>query len=120
LFNSRNGDLKSKLKLPFSKFRSLFKNEWTWRLFLVLQIVGIIGIIYLALTDDDHWNLFPHEQIYTDDPDWDFLNSRFWTEHHGNWFAMAFLIGPFLLSKATDWIFVAKNKTPPRNSWKNN
>jgi hypothetical protein len=31
--------LKSKLKLLFrSKFKSLFKNEWAWRLFVVLQI----------------------------------------------------------------------------------
>src|SRR5450759_1962043 len=47
LFSSRNGDPKSKLKLLFSKFRSLFKNEWTWRLFMVLQIAGFICICLL-------------------------------------------------------------------------
>lgn len=112
--------IKSTLKLLFRKFRSLFKNEWTWRLFLVLQVVGIIGIVYLALTNDDRWNLFPHEHIYTDDSDWDILNSRYWTEYHENWFAAAFLVGPFLLSKATDWIFLAKRKNPPSGGWKRN
>jgi hypothetical protein len=44
--NLRKGTLKNKLKLPFTKFKSLFKNEWTWRLFLVLQIIGLVGITY--------------------------------------------------------------------------
>jgi hypothetical protein len=108
--------LKGKIKLLF---HSLFKNQWTWRLFLVLQAAGIIGIIYLTVTNDDFWNLLPHEHIYTEDV-WDFLNSKFWTEYHENWFALAFLIGPFLLSKAMDWIFLAKKKSPTRDNWKNN
>jgi hypothetical protein len=119
LFNSRTGNPKTKLKLPFIKFRSLFKKAWTWRLFVVLQIVGIVGIIYLTVTNDDFWNLFPHEHVFTEDV-WDFLNSKFWTEYHENWFASAFLIGPFLLSKAMDWIFVSKKISPSRDDWKNN
>jgi|ERR1700733_8536346 len=103
-----------------NKLKSLFKNEWIWRLFIVLQIIGIIGIIYLTLTNDDRWNLIPHQSVYTDDPASDFLNSRFWTDSHENWFATAFLFGPLLMSKAMDWIFTAKKKTSPRNSWKNN
>jgi len=112
--------LKGKLKLLFRLFRSLFKNEWTWRLFLVLQIAGLIGIIYLILTNDDRWNLFPHQHFYTDDSDWDFLNSRYWTEYHENWFTLVFLVGPFLLTKATDWIFVAKRKNKPSGNWERN
>jgi hypothetical protein len=108
--------LKGKIKFLF---HSLFKNQWTWRLFLVLQAAGIIGIIYLTVTNDDFWNLFPHQHVFTEDI-WDFLNSKFWTEDHENWFALAFLIGPFLLSKAMDWIFVAKKKSLPRDNWKNN
>jgi len=112
--------LKSKLKLLFRIFRSSFKNEWTWRLFLVLQIAGLIAIIYLILTNDDRWNLIPHQHFYIDDSDWDFLNSRYWTEYHENWFAAAFLVAPFLIGKSTDWIFSAKKKTQPSSNWKNN
>jgi hypothetical protein len=115
--------LKSQFKLLFrSKFRSLVKNEWMWRLFVVLQVVGIIGIIYLSTNNPD-WHLFPHDypdDYHTDGPYWDYLNSRYWTEDHENWFVTAFLFGPFLLTKAMDWIFEAKKKTLPFNSWKNN
>jgi hypothetical protein len=103
-----------------NKLKSLFKNEWIWRLFVVLQVGGIIGIIYLTLTNDDRWNLIPHQTVYTDDPAWDFLNSRFWTEYHENWFAAVFLFGPILISKATDWIFAAKKKDSPSGDWKQN
>jgi hypothetical protein len=110
----------SKLKIPFRKFRLLFKNDWTWRLFVVLQIFGFIGIAYYALTNEDRWSLFPHQPIYTDDPCWDLLNSTYWTEHHENWLAFIFFFGPFVISKATDSICAAKKKTPPRQNWKNN
>jgi hypothetical protein len=119
LFNSRNGDLKSKLKLLFSKFRSFFKNEWTWRLFLVLQIGGFIGITYLAISNDNNWHLFPYIR-WNDETVWNFFDSQFWTEYHENWLVTVFLIGPFLMAKATDWVFSAQKKTTPRNSWKNN
>jgi hypothetical protein len=117
--NLRKGTLKNKLKSPFSNFRSLFKNEWIWRFFLVLQIIGFVGITYLAITDDNNWHLFPYSH-WNGVPDWDFFNSQFWAEFHENWFVTAFLVGPFLISKATDWIIAAKKTTPLRNSWKNN
>jgi hypothetical protein len=119
LFNPRSGDPKSKIKLPFTKFRSLFKIEWPWRLFLVLQIAGFIGIAYLAIANDDNWHLFPYTRL-NDETVWDFFDSQFWTEYHENWLVIAFLIGPFLIAKATDWIFVARKKPALRDSWKNN
>src|SRR5258708_7413121 len=97
--NLRKGVLKDKLKLPFRKFRALFKNEWTWRLFLVLQAAGIISIIYLA-TNNSYWHLFPHDfpdDYHRDGPYWDYLNSRFWTDDHQNWCFTAFIFSPFLL-----------------------
>jgi hypothetical protein len=113
-------NFKNKLKLLFRKFRLLFKNEWTWRLFLVLQVVGLIGIIYLAITNDNHWHLLPYTSILDNELTWDFFGSSFWTYHHENWFATAFFVGPFLLSKAMDWIFAAKKKSPPADDWKQN
>ncbi len=119
LFNPRSGDPKSKLKLPFTKFRSLFKNEWTWRLCMVLQITGIIGIAYLAIANDNNWHIFPHTRL-NDETVWDLCDSQFWTGSHENWLAVTFLIGPFLIAKAIDWVFIAKKKPAPLNPWKNN
>ena len=112
--------LKSKFKLLFCKFGLLFKNEWTWRLFIVLQVIGLIGIIYIAITNDNNWHLLPYTSIWNNELTWDLFGSSFWKYHHENWFVAVFLIGPFLISKATDWVFAAKNKIPPRSSWKNN
>ncbi len=36
-----------------------FKFEWIWRVFLGLQLIGIIGIIYLSITASS-WKLFPY------------------------------------------------------------
>jgi hypothetical protein len=119
LFNQRNGDPKSKLKLVSSKFNSLFKNEWIWRLFLVLQIGGIIGITCLAIIDDNNWKLLPYTS-WSNEMAWDFFDSWYWTHYHENWFVIAFLFSPFLISKAADWIFAAKNKTSPADVWKRN
>ena len=118
-FNSRNGDLKTKLNSLFIKFRSLFKNEWILRLFLVLQIAGFIGIACLAIMDTNGWKLFPYKS-WDQELTWDFLNSTYWTYHHENWFTIILLISPLLISKATDWISPDKKQTKPRNSWKNN
>lgn len=119
LFSPRNGDPKIKLKLLFSKLRSLFKNEWTWRLYCILQITGFIAIACLAATNDNHWSLLPRTS-WNNEMTWDFFDSDFWTYHYENWFAMAFIVGPFLLSKATDWIFAAQKKSPPSDRWKQN
>jgi hypothetical protein len=119
LFNSRSGNLKSKLKLPFNKFKSLFKSEWTWRLFLVFQVIGLIGITCLAIIDNE-WHLFPYANSMNNELNWDFLDSQFWTEYYENWFVTVFIVAPFLVCKAIDWIFAAKKKSSSRDSWKNN
>ena len=116
--NLRKGTLKNKLKLPFTKFKSLFKNEWTWRLFLVLQIIGLVGITYLAITNYTYWHLFPYTR--NDELNWDFFDLSFWTDNHENWFVSVFLVAPFLTSMAIDWIFAAKREKPIRESWKQN
>jgi hypothetical protein len=109
--------LKDRLKLVFYKFKSLFKNEWAWRLFIVLQIISLIGITCLAIIDGNH--LLPY-YTWNDELNWDFFDSSVWTESFENWLVTAFLVVPFLMSKAIDWICISKTKTPPRDSWKNN
>ena len=117
-FKSRGNGLKNKFHLPFNILKTLFINEWIWRLFLVLQIVGIIGIAWLTITDDHHWKLFPY--TWNNEMAWDVFDPVYWTRYHENWFAIAFLFSPFSISKAVDWIFVGKKKIPPRGGWKNN
>ena len=87
------------------RIRELFVHEWVWRLFIVLQAVGIIGLIYVDVTNSD-WSLFPD---FTDfrgrfDFDWDFFKKWHWTRYHTNWYAIALLLGPFTISKSIDWI----------------
>jgi hypothetical protein len=119
VFNPRTGDPSSKLKSPFIKFRSLFKKEWTWRLFMILQVAGIIGVAYLAMANDNNWHLFPYTRL-DDETVWDFNDSQFWTGSHENWLVVLFLVGPLLMTKAIDWVFATKGKTAPIDSWKNN
>jgi len=107
-----------KIKKWLIAFRSLFKNEWTWRLFLVLQVIGIIGVTCLIFTNDDRWNLFPHQHLYADDSTWDLMNSRYWSEYHENWLAAVFLFSPFFLSKAIDWILAGRKNSS--DDWKQN
>ena len=113
LANWRNGNLKIKIRL-------LFKTNWVWRLFFVLQVLGAIGIVYLAVTyNDNGWHLLPYT-AWNRELAWDFLESSFWTYHHENWFVTTFLVGPFFISKATDWIISAKRKTSSNKNWTNN
>jgi hypothetical protein len=119
LFNSRNGGPTNKLKLTLTKFRSLFKNEWTWRLFMVFQIAGLLGIAYLTIANENNWHLFPYTR-WTGETVWDFCDSLFWTEYHENWLVIVFLIGPFFMAKSMDWVSVAKKKPAPLHTWKNN
>ena len=102
------------MKKLLKRLRALFELEWTWRLFVVLQIVGILGIIYLDITYRNNWNFlpevkccwgrFPYGKI-----EWDLINPSSYVTRHGvSLLAYFFLFGPFAFSKAVDWITSAK------------
>lgn len=91
------------------RIRELFVHEWVWRLFIVLQAIGIIGLIYIDVTNS-HWSVFPD---FTDsrgrfDFDWEFFRKWHWTCYHTNWYVIAFLLGPFAISKSVDWISASR------------
>ena len=77
--------------------RDHFGSEWLWRLFLVLQALGFILIIYLDVTSS--WDLFS-----------DFLYRGHWVVTHKNWLALLFLAGPYLITKASSWVIEAKER----------
>ena len=42
----------------FKRLRAQFHQEWTWRLFCILQVAGVFGILVLDASQDD-WSLVP-------------------------------------------------------------
>jgi hypothetical protein len=100
------------------KLRSIFKTEWVYRLFIVLQAIGIAGIIYLEISS--RWSILPEynarkydihtKREYGPYFNWDIIKSRYWTRNHENWIALLCLLGPFLSTKSIDWILDSKHK----------
>lgn len=91
------------------KARSLFAHEWTWRLFLVSQVLGFVMIVFTDLTNS-YWSLIPDLTDYRGrfQFEWDLLNGREWGREKQNWIVLAGIAAPFLLTKAVDWVVSAK------------
>ena len=80
------------------KLRAAFSHEWALRLYLVLTIAGLVGVVVLDLGLGSRWDLWP-----------DFFRGRYWRfgrefYYLSNWLVMLFIFGPFLIAKAFDWI----------------
>ncbi len=70
------------------KISEHFKQEWIWRLFIVLQATGILAIIYL----------FNTTSIYSRGDEFD-------------WYIGILLLFPYLVSKSINWINEANKKS---------
>jgi hypothetical protein len=90
------------------KLRNQFEEEWIWRTFIVFQIAGIIGIIYLDISDIN-WDFLPNFSQYGNY--WHLFDSFHYTRYKTNWYTLSLLFGPFAISKAIDWITRAKEKS---------
>lgn len=100
------------LRKLHARLRGLFEAEWTWRLFLVLQAVGLIALLHLDLTDTS-WDFLPQWKSYLNTFGWDFFEAWHWGKHDNtNWLALSYFPGPFLLAKAVDWIENARRAKP--------
>jgi len=89
--------------------RSDFSNEWVWRLFVVSQVVGLILVAYLDVSSYS-WGVLPSYSDYTG-WSWGLFNGDYWrvtSSNPYNWYASALLIGPYLCSRAVDWIVDGK------------
>ena len=79
----------------------MFSQQWIFRLFIVLQVAGFIGLIVLMVTGGSgHWELS------------DLQRERYWDGRRGggfdNWLAMYFTFVPFLITEAVDVVYGAK------------
>ena len=100
-----------------SKLRGTFSREWTWRMFLSLQILGII-LIFVMDISDRNWDVFPESRWTTRGSEtfWSFTEGGYWGggRMHGkgyqNWFLLLFLFGPFIVSKTIDWVLSGRDK----------
>lgn len=91
------------------KLRNLFASEQAWRVYVVLQVAGLAGIIFLDATHRS-WSILPTKEYrwYS----WDLFNGMYYTYYATNWYALALMFGPLLLAKALDWISAGKAKPP--------
>lgn len=109
--DARQGGIEMKFaNILVQKFRRLFAAEWTWRLFVSLQVLGILSVIYLDITSSG-WSVWP-SYLYNRFS-WDLLESRYWTggyDGHRNWLVVIGLVGPFVVTKAIDWIASARTE----------
>jgi len=92
--------------------RNWFKTEWVWRLFVVLQISGVIVLVVLDLSAG-YWDLLPSKGY--GGMSWDLFESHYWKlnlrgEDSYNWLAIIFVFGPFVMSKSIDWILAGRDE----------
>ena len=81
-----------------ANIKGFFRSEFIWRVFVVLQVAGIIGVIVLDSTS--RWNLLPEISRYSGQSQWDFFEERWWSGRGSsrepyNFIAMAFLFVSF-------------------------
>ncbi len=85
--------------------RKQFLRTELFRLFIVLQTLGIAAVTYMDMTVS-YWDLFPAMQygVWA----WDFTRTFYWQmdgeQTPYNLYAAIFLFGPFLITKAADWV----------------
>lgn len=73
-----------------TKIKKQFSQEWIWRLFVVLQVIGVLGVIYLFDTASYTFR-YRHSDIF-------------------NWYVGILLLSPYLISKSINWINDVKNE----------
>lgn len=98
---------KTFLRSIVQKVRRQFSTELTWRLFVSLQVSGVLTLIFLDLTDGS-WSVLPYSSYGR--ITWDLLNNSYWTYHRQNWLAAICLVAPFVVTKAIDWIASARDQ----------
>lgn len=94
------------------KLRGIFALEWTWRLFLCLQFLGVATLLYYDATR--YWSSLPYYRSFyrsfSANLHWDFLNSDYWGKGGENWMMLICLSAPIFVAKALDWICGAQRE----------
>lgn len=91
---------------------AIFTTEKEWRIYVVLQLVAIVVVIFIDITNARRWDLLPTflDSLGNWNFYWDFLDSRYWSRHPFNWAVLGALFGPILLTKAYSWISAAEGE----------
>lgn len=106
--HAKQGGVKTEFSLSIvQRLRRQFVAEWTWRLFVSLQVLGISILIYLDFTDQS-WSVLPSDS-YSYGFSWQLFESFYWKTYHKNWLAAICLVGPYVVAKAIDWIVSARD-----------
>ncbi len=86
-----------------------FRSEWTWRLFLALQVAGIVGLVFLRVNTPYWWQILPYAEYGK--LKWDLFDSSYWSYYKAyNWWLLLATLGPYLFAIAIDWISEARKK----------
>jgi hypothetical protein len=116
IFNPRAGPIAATAIPRFAWVRSwlgkVFPSEKAWRIFVVLQIVAIVVLVYVDITNMRRWDLLPEFLTHSRRWEfrWDFLESRFWSRYPYNWLAVTTIFGPALSTAAYSWISAADTR----------
>ena len=101
------------MKAIIQTLRAQFRHEWTWRLFWVLQLSGVLGIVLLDAAQTS-WDLLPRNKYGWH---WDLFDVRYWdlsssrVDRYANWIAAGMLFGPYAVVRATDWVIAGRRES---------
>ncbi|HEV7285019.1 MAG TPA: hypothetical protein VGN75_09180 [Kaistia sp.] len=84
-----------------TKWKGLFASERTWRIYVVLQLLGLAAITMMDILTSS-WDALPRSGY--GGLRWDVLDSHYYERYAYNWYFLLFLFGPTLSAKAFDWI----------------
>ena len=102
------------LKNTTNWLRSWFPTEFSYRLYVVLELLGLFFLLHMGVVDnDDSWFLLPRNGNYCyhcvfGNYEWSLFDGFQWTHYSHNWWAMVYIFGPFLTAKAVGWLQTAK------------
>ena len=90
--------IKAKINTTKAKINTTvrFEEEWTRRLYLALQAVGLIALIIFDVNEDRRYDFF-----------WDILGKWKYSGEE-NQLALAMLIAPYMVVKTIDWILAGR------------
>jgi hypothetical protein len=85
-------------KNPKVKAIFKFREQWAWRLYLVLQVAGLIYITIYDIYEGPMWNFF-----------WDIFNKDFYDRFdNSNLDILAIIFGPYIIARTIDWILAGR------------
>ncbi len=89
------------------KFKAQFVSPEQWRLFLVLQVVGLGFAVFIDATSRlDLFPELPHRMRHIfrlSRWDWDLVHLKYY-RHWAPWFFLLGIFGPFVSIKTYNWI----------------